>query len=78
MYVTRNNSSKARQMESLKTVKEKKLNCPERDLNSRSPAYMAGALTTKPPRQLSRLGTNPGIYTCLMYMYIGMQGNATN
>ena len=39
-----------------------KLNCPERDLNPPSPAYMAGALTTKPPRQLSRLGTNLGIY----------------
>ena len=37
-------------------------------LSARFPAYMASALTTKPPRQLSRLGTNPGIYR---------QGNAT-
>ena len=37
-------------------------------MNLQSPAYMAGTLTTQPPRQL-RLRTNPGIY--------GMQGNAT-
>ena len=30
-------------------------------MNLQSPAYMTGALTTKPPRQLSRLGTNPGV-----------------
>ena len=29
----------------------------ERDLNPQSPAYLAGALTTKPLRQLSSLGT---------------------
>ena len=44
---------------------EKELNCPEQDLNLRYPAYMAGALTTKPPRQFSTLGTIPGSY---MYM----------
>ena len=38
-------------------VKEKKLSCLERDLNPQSPAYQDGALTTKPPRQLSSLGT---------------------
>ena len=35
-------------MESFKTVSQfqrKELNCPERDLNQRSPAYMADALT---------------------------------
>ena len=39
---------------------QRKVSCLERDLNPRSPAYMAGVLPTKPPRQLSRLGTNPG------------------
>ena len=32
------------------------LSCPERDLNTQSPAYMADTLPTK----LSRLGTNLG------------------
>ena len=42
-------------------LQRKELNCPEQDLNPLSPAYMAGTLTTKPPRQLSGRGTNPGI-----------------
>ena len=42
-------------------LQRKELNCPEQDLNQQSPAYMAGALITKPPRQLSGRGTNPGI-----------------
>ena len=32
------------------------------------PAYMAGALTTMPPKQLSKRGTTPSVYN---------QGNAT-
>ena len=51
--------------------------CLERDLNPRSPAYRAGTLTTEPPRQLSRLGTNPSVMqlglltgTQSVYMYM--------
>ena len=32
---------------------KKELNCPEWDLGPQSPAYMAGTLPIKPPRQLS-------------------------
>ena len=42
-------------------ISKKKLNCPEQDSNPRSLAYMTSALTTKPPRQLSGRGINPGI-----------------
>ena len=38
------------------TFQRKRLSCLERDLNPRSFVYWAGALTTEPPRQLSRLG----------------------
>ena len=40
---------------------ERKLNCPEQDSNPQSLAFMFSALLTKPPRQLSRLGSNPSI-----------------
>ena len=50
-----NGSTQGRQL-----ISKEKLNCPERDSNPRSLAYMTSALTTKPPRQLSGRGTNPG------------------
>ena len=45
-----------KQREALKAVSQfqrKKLSCLQQNLNLRSPAYMTGALLTKPPRQLS-------------------------
>ena len=39
-------------------ITKKKPSCLEQDLNPQSPAYQAGGLTTKPPRQLSSLGRN--------------------
>ena len=41
-----------------------KLSCLERDSNLQSPAYWAGALTTKPPRQHSpHTYTSPIVYS---------------
>ena len=57
-------------MEHSRQTARKKLNCPERDSNPRSLAYMTSALTTKPPRQLSGRGTNPGIIKAMQLSLI--------
>ena len=41
-------------------------NCPERDSNPQSLAFMTSTLPTKPPRKLSRPGTNPGITKAML------------
>ena len=40
-------------------LQRKKVSCLKWDSNLRSPACITGAPPTKPPRQLSTLGTNP-------------------
>ena len=62
-------------MESLKAdsyFQRKKLNCPERDLNPQSLAYMTSALTTKPPRQLSGRGGGTSIHSVMGCVHLSV------
>ena len=53
-----------------KLISKKKAELPWAGFEPRSLAYMTSALTTKPPRQLSGRGTNPGIIKAMQLSLI--------